>query len=60
MIVQVRLRCHKDTKAYLDKKQRQGKTRRAALRCLKTYVARELFRFMLQATKQHPNRWART
>ena len=60
MIVQVRLRCDETTKAYLDKKQRQGKTRRAALRCLKTYVARELFRFMLQATKQHPNRWART
>ena len=59
MIVQVRLRCHKDTKAYLDKKQQQGKTRRAALRCLKTYVARELFRYMLQATQQHPDRWAR-
>ncbi len=57
MIVQVRLRHSEPTRAYLDKKQQQGKTRRAALRCLKTYLARELFRFMLQATKQHPQRW---
>ena len=60
MIVQVRLRLHKDTKAYLDQKQQQGKTRRAALRCLKTYLSRELFRFMLQATEQHPQRWSGT
>lgn len=58
MIVQVRLRCDEQTRAYLDQKQQQGKTRRAALRCLKTYLARELFRFMLQATQQHPQRWS--
>ena len=60
MVALVRLRCNDDTKAYLEKKQQQGKTRRAALRCLKTYLARELFRFMLQATKQHPQRWSGT
>lgn len=57
MIAQVRLRHSEPTKAYLNKKQQQGKTRRAALRCLKTYLARELFRLMLQATEQHPKRW---
>ena len=60
MIVQVRLRCHKDTKAYLEKKQLQGKTRRAALRCLKTYLSRELFRFMLRAMQQYLQRWSGT
>ncbi len=57
MIAQVRLRHSEPTRAYLDKKQQQGKTRRAALRSLKTYLARELFRFMLQVTQQHPQRW---
>lgn len=58
MIAQVRLRCDEATRIYLTKKQQQGKTTRAALRCLKTYLARELFRFMLQATQQHPQRWS--
>ena len=44
MMVQVRLRCDKATRAYLDKKQQQGKTRRAAFRCLKTHLV-ELPRF---------------
>lgn len=58
MIGQVRLRHSKATKAYLDKKQQQGKTRRATLRSLKTYLARELFRLMLDTIRQHPQRWA--
>lgn len=57
MIAQVRLRHSEATQVYLAKRQQQGKTRRAALRCLKTYLARELFRLMLQATEQHPKRW---
>lgn len=60
MIAQVRLRCDKATQTYLANKQQQGKTRRAALRCLKTYLARDLFRFMLKLTKQHPKRWSVT
>lgn len=57
MMAQVRLRCDDATKAYLDKKQRQGKTRRAALRCLKTYLARDLFRFTRENLSAHPQRW---
>lgn len=60
MMVQVRLRCDDKSKAYLERKQQQGKTRRAALRCLKTYVAREVFKFMLTNTKAHPQRWIQT
>lgn len=58
MIGQVRLRHSETTKAYLDKKQQQGKTRRAALRSLKTYLARELFGLMLDTIRQQPQRWA--
>ena len=60
MMIQVRLRCDEVTRAYIDKKQQEGKTLRAALRCLKTYLAREVFRFMLGNAKQHPKRWAST
>lgn len=57
LMVQVRLRIDPKSKAFLERKQQEGKTRRAALRCLKTYVAREVFKFMLKNTKAHPERW---
>lgn len=59
LIVQTRLRLDQATKDYLAKKQAEGKTKRAALRCLKTYVARQVFNTMLDLTKQHPDRWVR-
>jgi transposase len=44
-IVQVRLRTDGGrSRALVDRKQREGKTLRAALRVLKTYIARELYR----------------
>lgn len=57
MIAQVRLRLDQSTQAYLAKKLQQGKTRRAALRCLKTHLARNVFRFMLDNINSHPERW---
>jgi hypothetical protein len=57
MIVLVRLRYDGATRAYLDRKQRQGKTLRATLRCLKTHLARQLFRFMHDSISAHPQRW---
>jgi transposase len=57
MIVLVRLRYDEATRTYLDRKQRQGKTLRAALRCLKTHLARQLFRFMHDSINAHPQRW---
>ena len=45
MIAQVRLRTDGGrSKALVERKQREGKTKRAALRVLKTYIARELYR----------------
>ena len=57
LIVQTRLRLDQKSKDYLAKKQAEGKTRRSALRCLKTYVARQVFNTMLELTNSHPDRW---
>ncbi|MGL4609649.1 MAG: transposase [Trueperaceae bacterium] len=57
LIMTVRLRYDQNSKDYLSKKQQAGKTKRAALRCLKTFVARDVFRFMLNNAQQHPERW---
>lgn len=39
-----RLRCDPTTRAYLDLKISQGKTKRGAIRCLKNYIAREIYK----------------
>jgi transposase len=57
MLAIIRLRLDDATKDYLTKKKTEGKTRRAALRCLKTHLARSLFRFMNSTMQQHPERW---
>jgi transposase len=44
-----RLRCDERTKTVVAKKEQEGKTKRAALRALKTHLARELYR-TLQAS----------
>ena len=44
MIAQVRLRIDERSRELVERKQREGKTLRAALRVLKTYIARELYR----------------
>jgi transposase len=42
-IVVVRLRWHPPTRAYLARRTRQGLSKREIIRCLKRYVAREVF-----------------
>ncbi|UQN09633.1 transposase (plasmid) [Deinococcus sp. QL22] len=39
-----RLRCDERTKTFVTRKEQEGKTKRAALRALKTHLARELYR----------------
>lgn len=46
-IVMVRLTCDPDTKAYSAKRRADGKTDRDILRCLKRYVAREVYRHLV-------------
>ena len=45
-IVMVRLRWDPTTRAYIDKRVSEGKTRRGAMRCLKRYIARDVYRLL--------------
>jgi transposase len=44
MVVVVRLRYCARTRAYLERRMQEGRTKREAIRCLKRYVAREVYR----------------
>ncbi len=46
IVALTRSRCDERTRALLAKLKAQGKTQRASLRILKTYIARELFRHL--------------
>jgi transposase len=50
MIVIARLRWDLRTRTYVDRRVREGKTRREAIRCLKRYVARELYDLIARPT----------
>ncbi len=43
-VITTRARCHQPTRTYLTRRQAEGLTRREAIRCLKRYLARHLFR----------------
>ena len=47
-IVIVRLRCHQPTRDYMTRRLAQGKTKKEIIRCLKRYVAREVFAVLHQ------------
>ena len=53
-IVLSRLRWDPDTRAYLARRIANGKTRREAVRCLKRYVAREIYQLIAQPTEPTP------
>ena len=44
MIVIVRLRYDERTRSYMERRVTEGKTKKEAIRCLKRFVARELYR----------------
>jgi transposase len=46
MILVTRRRAHPPTIAYIDRRTRDGKTSREAIRCLKRYLARNLYRLL--------------
>jgi transposase len=46
MILVTRKRTHPPTIAYIERRMREGKTRREANRCLKRYLARSLYRLL--------------
>ena len=51
-VVIVRLRWHQPTRDYLARRTAQGKTDKEILRCLKRYVAREVFTVLHQLAQQ--------
>jgi transposase len=52
-IVVIRLRWHQPTRDYLDRRTTQGKSKPEIIRCLKRYVAREIFAVLKDMTPQH-------
>jgi transposase len=46
MILVTRRRTHPPTRAYIERRMHEGKTRREANRCLKRYLARSLYRLL--------------
>jgi transposase len=46
LIIVTRRRAHPDTIAYINRRIQEGKTRREATRCLKRYLARNLYRLL--------------
>jgi transposase len=51
-IVLVRLRYHQATKDYVDRRTSEGKSKREIIRCLKRYVAREIYAALTQTGHQ--------
>ena len=51
-IVVVRLRWHQPTKDYMARRTTEGKSKKEIIRCLKRYVAREVFAVLM---KTNPN-----
>jgi len=41
-----RARCHPETRAYLDRKRKEGKTTKEAIRCLKRHLARRIWHLL--------------
>jgi hypothetical protein len=48
----VRLRWHQPTRDYVARRTAQGKTKKEILRCLKRYIAREVFAVLRQLAQQ--------
>lgn len=48
-IVLIRLRYHAPTRAYVERRTSQGKSKAEIIRCLKRYVAREIYRILHDA-----------
>jgi transposase len=53
-IVVVRLRWHQPTQDYMARRIKQGKSKREVIRCLKRYVAREVFAALRQINLNQP------
>jgi transposase len=53
-IVIVRLRWHQPTKDYMARRTAEGKSKKEIIRCLKRYVAREVFAVLREMNQADP------
>jgi transposase len=53
-IVIVRLRWHQPTKDYVARRTAEGKSKKEIIRCLKRYVAREVFAVLREMNQADP------
>ena len=51
MAVVVRMRCDPDTKAYVERRTTEGRTKKEIRRCLKRYLARQIYRALATAAR---------
>jgi transposase len=54
-IVVVRLRWHQPTKDYVARRTKEGKSKKEVIRCLKRYVAREVFAVLRKMSQTDPD-----
>lgn len=54
IVTVVRMRHHQPTRDYLKRRTAEGRTKREIIRCLKRYIAREIYRHLPRATQSHP------
>ena len=55
-IVVVRLRWHQPTKDYVARRTKEGKSKKELIRCLKRYVAREVFAVLKDIGQTDPTK----
>ena len=55
-IVLVRLRYHQPTKEYMDRRTGEGMTKPEVIRCLKRYVARQIYSILSDMGRKEPGR----
>jgi transposase len=48
-VIVTRARCHPETRDYIDRRRREGKSTREAIRCLKRYLARHVWHLLQPA-----------
>jgi transposase len=55
-VIVTRARCHQPTRDYIERRRREGKTTREAIRCLKRYLARQVWHLLQPAPAEfeHP------
>ena len=54
-IVITRMVCDECTRAYINRRLAEGRTKKEAIRCLKRYIAREIYQHLPPATRSQPD-----